>query len=187
MPLFSVTALLSCTFFVSIEAIMLLLGKFKESSVDVRIMYGFAALNFVVDVICSVLFQLRSKSAIYDSVSQESVHGDQNELHDGSKIDNTDSSVLELRHKKKNLNMLSAFFHVGGDTLRTIAIFSAALVSTITGANPDLCDAWAALAVSVTIVGLAVPMTWEIFKHAASFASDRTVNQLEMISTHAPF
>jgi len=50
-----------------------------------------------------------------------------------------------------NVNMASAFTHVGADTMRTAAVFIAALVSTTTGASGSSCDAWAAIVVSLSI------------------------------------
>ena len=41
---------------------------------------------------------------------------------------------------KRNINMMAAFSHILGDTLRTVAEFMAALVSTITGIDGDECD-----------------------------------------------
>jgi Co/Zn/Cd efflux system component len=67
---------------------------------------------------------------------------------------------------KKNLNMMSAFTHVLGDTLRTISVFFAALVSTLTGIDGDICDAWAAIIVAVTIVALCAHIMLEIRKAA---------------------
>jgi cation diffusion facilitator family transporter len=67
---------------------------------------------------------------------------------------------------KKNLNMMSAFTHVLGDTLRTISVFLAALVSTLTGIDGDICDAWAAIIVAVTIVALCAHIMLEIRKAA---------------------
>ena len=49
---------------------------------------------------------------------------------------------------KKNLNMMSAFTHVGGDTIRTISVLTAATVSLLSGIDGDICDAWAAIAVT---------------------------------------
>jgi Co/Zn/Cd efflux system component len=57
-----------------------------------------------------------------------------------------------------NINMMSAFVHVLGDTLRTIAIFLAAFVSTITGIDGDICDAWAAILVSGSILVICWPL-----------------------------
>jgi Co/Zn/Cd efflux system component len=63
---------------------------------------------------------------------------------------------------KSNLNMLSAFSHVLGDTFRTLSTLLAAIVSTATGINGEICDAWAAIAVSITILILCVLLLWEI-------------------------
>jgi len=62
--------------------------------------------------------------------------------------------VAERRVKKvdKNFNMISAWTHVGGDLLRTLAVFAAALVSSITGIDGDICDAWAAIVSGITII-----------------------------------
>lgn len=65
-----------------------------------------------------------------------------------------------------NLNMLSAVVHVGGDTLRTFAIFGAALFSSTTNFPSALCDAWAAVIVTVTVVFLVIPLIKEIWKGA---------------------
>lgn len=63
---------------------------------------------------------------------------------------------------KSNLNMLSAFSHVLGDTFRTLSTFIAAVVSTWTGIDGDICDAWSAIAVSITILILCALLLWEI-------------------------
>jgi uncharacterized membrane protein YgcG len=67
---------------------------------------------------------------------------------------------------RKNLNMMSAFTHIVGDTLRTIAMFCAALVATLTGIDGDICDAWAALAVTVTILILCASLCLDIYTAA---------------------
>ena len=64
---------------------------------------------------------------------------------------------------RKNLNMMSAFTHIMGDTIRTIAMFVAALVATITGIDGDICDAWAALLVTVTIFILCAALVVDIY------------------------
>lgn len=64
--------------------------------------------------------------------------------------------------RKSNLNMLSAFSHVLGDTFRTLSTFSAAIISTLSGIDGDICDAWAAIVVSITIVLLCSLLLWEI-------------------------
>jgi Co/Zn/Cd efflux system component len=64
------------------------------------------------------------------------------------------SRGVHRRVKKvdKNFNMISAWTHVGGDTLRTLAVFAAAVISSITGIDGDICDAWAAIVSGCTII-----------------------------------
>jgi Co/Zn/Cd efflux system component len=73
--------------------------------------------------------------------------------------DKTEEPAAEHR----NLNMISAFTHVGGDTLRTISVFIAALIATVTNIPGYLCDAWAAVLVTVTIVIMVIPLCIEIY------------------------
>lgn len=75
---------------------------------------------------------------------------------------------------KKNLNMLSAFVHVGGDTIRTLSVIIGAAVSTIFHVDADICDAWAAIVVSVTIVFMVVPLIRDIITSACSLGTDVT-------------
>lgn len=72
---------------------------------------------------------------------------------------NQDSIAAE---PKTNLNMLSAYMHVLGDSFRTVSTFIAAFISTITGIDGDICDAWAALIAAITIVVLCVPVMKKI-------------------------
>lgn len=53
---------------------------------------------------------------------------------------------------KANLNMLSALAHIFGDTIRTISEFLAASISSISGIDGDICDAWAAIVVAISIL-----------------------------------
>lgn len=67
--------------------------------------------------------------------------------------DAEDSAALGSSKKTRtNLNMMSAFTHVGGDTLRTLSVFVAALIATLTNISSTITDAWAAVAVTVTCV-----------------------------------
>lgn len=73
---------------------------------------------------------------------------------------------------KINLNMISAFIHVVGDTLRTIAVLLAAFISTIFKVDGDICDAWAAIIASLTILVLCFNLTSEIRKAWLSLGRD---------------
>lgn len=63
----------------------------------------------------------------------------------GGGLDMDKSNVAANPRKKSNLNMLSAFTHVGGDTMRTFAVFLAAVIATTTDVSGAECDAWAAV------------------------------------------
>jgi Co/Zn/Cd efflux system component len=68
------------------------------------------------------------------------------------------------KEKKKNVNMLSALVHVGCDTLRTLSVFIAAIVSSSTDIPGTLCDAWAAIIVTLTIFVMLIPLLIEIVR-----------------------
>ena len=50
-----------------------------------------------------------------------------------------------------------------GDTMRTVAMFFAALISTVSGVDGDICDAYAALVVSFTILILCMNLVIDIY------------------------
>lgn len=165
LPLLSVSMLIGVTVYVTFEAVSILLRKKSVENVDIAIMYGFASVNLLVDIICTALFHIRGKD-IFQNVAHDDESNSSHRIH----VHKSDYSVNlgdgeASAATTKNLNMISAFFHIGGDTLRTIAIFAAALVSSTTNWNPDYCDAWAAIVVSITILFLAVPMLYTIFRH----------------------
>ena len=70
---------------------------------------------------------------------------------------------------KRNLNMLSAFTHIGGDSLRTLSVFCAATYSSLSGVDGDVCDAYAAIAVGITIVLLVLPLFGNIIIACSTF------------------
>jgi Co/Zn/Cd efflux system component len=77
-----------------------------------------------------------------------------------------DSSPVDPSVGGLNVNMISAFTHVGSDTLRTLSVFGAAMFVSIFGFSSSLCDAWAAVAVSSTIVVFVCPLSLEIYRKA---------------------
>ena len=46
---------------------------------------------------------------------------------------------------QKNMVMITAASHVGGDTIRTISVLASAIYSSSSGTHADICDAWAAI------------------------------------------
>lgn len=75
-------------------------------------------------------------------------------------------------HKRSNLNMLSAFIHVVGDTLRTISVLLAAAISTIFHVDGDICDAWAAIVASISILIMCGSLIAEIRKSWTELRED---------------
>lgn len=56
------------------------------------------------------------------------------------------------------MNMCSAYTHVFADTLRSLAVILAGLISETTSVRGDDADAWAAVVVSVIIFVTVVPL-----------------------------
>lgn len=152
-PTFSVTCLLAVTGWITGDAITVIMRGGEKDDVDVAYLYGFAAGNFVVDVISSALFYLRGEEVLFSKKYQYS----------------EDGGDLGFTSQVANLNMLSALTHVGGDTLRTISVFVAAAIATATSVDSSLLDAWAAIVVTVTIVAAVVPLIKKIIESISPF------------------
>ncbi len=84
------------------------------------------------------------------------------------------NATSNITTSKANLNMISAFTHILGDTLRTIAMFVAALVSTLSGVDGDICDASAAIVVAVSILAICGPIIIDIKNAAVEVWNDDT-------------
>ena len=165
-------------------------GGGEDEDLDVSVLYGFACANFLVDVVSFWMFYRRGSAVFMTSYEAlpEGVDGPPlggASTHsllvaaDGRSPSSSSSSSSFFYGKGKdveeleggtikvstaNLNMISAFSHVGGDTLRTASIFVAAMVSTITGAAGYLVDAWAAAIVCASIVFMVGPLVLEIWR-----------------------
>lgn len=176
-PSFSATALIAVSTWITYDAILIIIDPPHDSDVDVAFLFGFAAGNFLVDIICAALFYLRRhdvlKSEVQKPLLEEQYDQTLSESQEVSEEGNTHTHSL-------NLNMASALTHVGGDTLRTAAVFIAAMVASLSDIDSTLCDAWAAVVVTVTIIFLVVPLVKEITK-AYRFLSEeaKTSSALE--------
>jgi Co/Zn/Cd efflux system component len=146
-PTFSVTALLAVTGWITSDAIAVIQSGGDGEDVDVYFLYGFACGNMVVDAISSYMFYARSDDVL---------------LSRRSFAFSTDGLDEERAKGTKNLNMISALTHVGGDTLRTLSVFIAAVIATTSSVNSALCDAWASVVVSFTICCAVIPLILEI-------------------------
>ncbi len=195
-PGFSVTALIGVTIYVTIGAVSDIVNKPANDEVDIFMLWLFSSLNAVVDVISAYMFYAKGKEVFYESMdnafdsgidlvgpdSKHSMNAPVNAPGEdgpggGSGLDVRPPHSVSTIAGGKNLNMISAFTHVGGDTLRTISVFIAAAVATFTGYPGYLCDAWAAVVVSVTIVLMVIPLFIEI--HGAFWRIKERADNIE--------
>lgn len=169
-PTFSVCALLGVTGWIAGDAIIIIINDAEGNddggggNVDVSFLFAFASVNFVIDAVSALLFYVRRK----DVLTNEHILLDNGEagtlaLPEGEQARIKHDLTLPLL---PNLNMISALTHVGSDTLRTLSVFGAAIIATAGQQNSSLCDAWAAVVVTSTIVMAVVPLCGEIYKAA---------------------
>lgn len=177
-PSFSVIALLSVTVYAFTESIKIIISKpTGEDDVKISFLYGFASANMLVDIVSGYMFLQKGKAAFISEIkvehrflnrdfNREAKHvSRQNELTVTNSTNYFEGGdAEEVVAKSKNLNMVSACTHLGADTLRTVSVFIAAIVNTTTGTRGDLCDAWACIVVTATIVMMVYPLVREIFK-----------------------
>ena len=161
-PTFSLICLLGVTIYVAIDAVNVIVNKKEQDhDIDVVYLYAFAGANGVIDIISSYSFFRKGDiKDVFYTTEDANVQGDRN----------SSSSSTDLPPSKiTNLNMMSAFTHLSGDTLRTSSVLVGALVSTFGGISSQICDAWAAIAVTITIIFIAVPLAYEIRKAWSRF------------------
>jgi Co/Zn/Cd efflux system component len=88
--------------------------------------------------------------------------------------------------RRWNLNMWSAFAHISGDTVRTLSVLTAAIISTTTGFDSALCDAWAAIICSLTIIVIAAVLINELRKTSISIEESNASEQSEQTTALSP-
>ncbi len=76
------------------------------------------------------------------------------------------NTAVPITNSRKNFNMISAFSHIGGDSLRTLSVIIAATISLCTGIDGDIMDAVAAIFVSVVIVVAIFPLLISLYYEA---------------------
>lgn len=199
-PSFSVICLLAVTIYITVDAIQVLQNPPDVNDVPVSYLYGFSLLNLVIDCICGAYFYSRGKEVFFepiiplhlislevslDSEEEEREFGHLDEdldltlksNNDPYSSDNSRNSYGGANNyseggQKKNLNMLSAFTHIGGDTVRTISVIGAACISSIFEIDADVCDAWAAVVVAVTIVLITLPLIIDIVEAVKNISAE---------------
>lgn len=196
-PSISVACLLGVTIYITIDAVQVLENPRREDDVPISYLYGFSIANLLIDLVCATFFFIRGKEVFFepiiplplislevslDAEEEEREFGHLDEDLDFNLSGNSDSFHNSQRYRdgsgvgsmKKNLNMLSAFTHVGGDTVRTISVLSAAGISSAFGINAAVCDAWAAVAVSLTIVAISLPLIIDIILAVKSISNENS-------------
>jgi len=165
-PGFSIVALLAVSAYITVEAIDRVKddseGDDDDDDVDVTFLYIFAGANLFIDIVSCVLMCIRRDTAFtegrgrLDSIRQV-ITPSKDHYDKVGPLDDQSPGLL-------NLNMLSVLAHTGGDTLRTLAALAAAITATTTNKSGSLCDAWACIVVTITIVVAVIPLCSEIYK-----------------------
>ena len=159
-PSLSITALLAVTGYILSDAVDVIKQGESDDDVNVYFLFAFAGGNFLVDIVSSFMFYWRGKEVLLSSP----ISHDRLSVHAARTVSQTESKTLPSEPKTTpNLNMISALTHVGSDTLRTMSVFVAAVISYAGHQNSSLCDAWAAVVVSITIVFAVIPLLKEIY------------------------
>lgn len=180
-PCFSLSCLLGVTIYVTISAVEIIYHPSNAENVNVYFLYGFASGNLFIDIFCGLLFCY--KGNIYTTnlspplLSNDSMTNDINIKRENSDVvdicleddNNThnkrdQSNTRNITQQRKNMNMMSALAHVIGDSMRTMSVFIAATVSVTKNINADICDAWAAILVSITILIMITNVLYELYK-----------------------
>ena len=177
-PAFSVLCLLAVTIWITSDAVNVIKQKGANNYVNVFFLFAYTIANAVVDLVSNYMFYKRRSSVFYGNIVNKDSSSNSSSVSTDSTIDNDDIDIdIDTDNEGQpiskssgghslNMNMVSAFTHVGSDTLRTTSVFIAAMVASTTGVRGSLCDAWAAVAVTVTIVAFVIPLCTEISKKA---------------------
>lgn len=172
-PAFSAIALLAVTAYIISDAINVIRQGGEADDVNVYFLWAFSIVSVFVDLGSSIMFCLGGKDALtlqhYTPIEagEPSVHHS--------------STPLVI----PNLNMISALTHVGGDSLRTLAVFLAALVATVTDYDGSICDAVASIVVSISIIICLIPLLREIFIAAFIRESEDLVLRPQQVTEDA--
>jgi Co/Zn/Cd efflux system component len=135
-----------------------------DGTVNVFFLYGFASLNLIIDIASGYMFLRKGKKFAYTEQQEENSNPHTHNL-DIKPNYKSEQSTTEAQ-KTININMLAAFSHLGADSMRTASIFIAAVIASVTDIDSNLCDAWAAIIVSITIFIMVVPLINFIIKSA---------------------
>eukprot|EP00036_Acanthoecidae_sp_10tr_P009214 CAMPEP_0182920812 /NCGR_PEP_ID=MMETSP0105_2-20130417/3730_1 /TAXON_ID=81532 ORGANISM="Acanthoeca-like sp., Strain 10tr" /NCGR_SAMPLE_ID=MMETSP0105_2 /ASSEMBLY_ACC=CAM_ASM_000205 /LENGTH=363 /DNA_ID=CAMNT_0025058265 /DNA_START=283 /DNA_END=1374 /DNA_ORIENTATION=+ len=134
-PALSLAALVAVTIYITVDAARRLSDKSKEDSNDANaeVMWSFALVNLILDFGNIALFFVgKSDSGRYYLSCNACNHLD--------------------------LNMMSAFVHVGADTMRSVAVLGAGIAADANAVSSDRADAIGAIVVSIAITLSCIPL-----------------------------
>ena len=178
-PIISLCCLLIVTGYVTVEAVHVLYRPSNDDEeVNIYFLYGFSTANVLVDCLSSFMFFRKGDEDVFltyriqkriNSYNSLSTNDDVEacNINDANNSSSTKSDVSVSTGSKANLNMISAFTHLTGDSMRTSSVIVAALISTIMKIPSNICDAWAAIVCTITISFMVIPLVWEIYKAIA--------------------
>ena len=158
-PAISLCCLLVVTGYVTAEAIDVIRRPSEEHEiVNIYFLFGFSFINVFVDLLSSCMFFRNGEEDVFLSYRIKKRISSYNSLSE---------SIEEAERAESgnaNLNMISAFTHLTGDSLRTFSVIVAAFISLVANIPSNICDAWAAIVVTITICFMAIPLLREIYK-----------------------
>jgi Co/Zn/Cd efflux system component len=137
----------------------------EHEDVNIYFLYGFSIANVLVDVLSSLMFFRKGDEDVFLSyrLQKPVMRNSYDQLED---VEIGDTNDVKTRTSKMNLNMVSAFTHLTGDSMRTTSVIIAASISSLAKIPSNICDAWAAIVVAITIVTMVIPLATEIYKAA---------------------
>jgi Co/Zn/Cd efflux system component len=163
-PSVSLCCLLIVTGYVTASAIHVIRRPSAEhEEVNIYFLYGFSIVNVLVDVFSSLMFFRKGDEDVFLSYRLQKPINSYDEIED---VEVGDTNDVKACTSKMNLNMVSAFTHLTGDSMRTTSVIIAASISSLANIPSNLCDAWAAIVVAITIVTMVIPLVTEIYKAA---------------------
>jgi len=171
-PLFSVTALFVTSVYIVVQAIQEIRNQGEIKSdvkpVNGTIMFVFSVINLLIDVL-SLFFFARVNALLgfktiehpgyHDVIEQEATQIMEGQQNSQTATINLLSDNGEDHRNQSNTNMCSAYTHVIADTMRSIAVMLAAILSQSNkNISSEVADAWAAILVSAIIFFSILPL-----------------------------
>jgi Co/Zn/Cd efflux system component len=116
-----------------------------------------------VDIISGYMFLSRRKHIFHQKANLSKLPNAVDELESQATHAsvNTDEDVSQ--EKVANLNTISACTHVSGDSMRTTAVFIAAIITSSSNISSTTCDAWASIVILLTITLMVGPLVKEVY------------------------